>query len=399
MIDRKVSIIIAGFLTIFVAFAIRYAYGLLLPYMISSLAISKTSAGIIYSSYFITYTLFAPVLGFFADRYDAKGILTVFVILLGLGAFLMSYSRSVIHASFFFALAGIGHSACWAPVVTVVMRWVSEKHRGIILSIVDLGSATGIAVWSIIIPLIIGVSTWRTAWVCLGICAFLVAGLNFLVIKSHPTQAIRNDGSNEPQKPEVPVRAVYRAIFRDSKFYLIGFSYLLISFSILVPFTFLTAYATRVLMMPYSSATGLVAVIAVAGAIGKLIMGHISDKTGRIRIMMFCGLITAIGCIGMIYAEGYAILIIFTALFGIGYGTIWPVYAASGRDLFPAEYSGSVIGFWTLYHGFGSMLSPVLSGYTIDKTDAYVWAFVLAAIGSVLSFALLLPLKGTAAKK
>jgi len=55
---RAIAIIIAGFFTVLVAFAIRYAYGLLLPHMLPSLGISKTEAGIIFSSYFIAYTLF-----------------------------------------------------------------------------------------------------------------------------------------------------------------------------------------------------------------------------------------------------------------------------------------------------------------------------------------------------
>ena len=56
---RVVVIIIAGFCTVFVAFSIRYSYGILLPEMLPALAISKTEAGIIYSSYFLIFTHFA----------------------------------------------------------------------------------------------------------------------------------------------------------------------------------------------------------------------------------------------------------------------------------------------------------------------------------------------------
>ena len=166
---RLIGILIAGFSTVFVAFSIRYSYGLLLPEMLSSLAISKTEAGIIYSSYFLTYTLFSPVLGLLVDRSDAKTILTVFVALLGVGAYLMSFSATVVQASIFFALAGIGHSACWAPVVTVVLRWVNEKRRGIAISVVDLGSTAGIAFWGIMIPFIIASHSWRAVWQILGL--------------------------------------------------------------------------------------------------------------------------------------------------------------------------------------------------------------------------------------
>jgi hypothetical protein len=54
MTKRDAGIVVSGFLTVFIAFSIRYSYGLVLPYMLSTLAISKTEAGVIFSSYFIT---------------------------------------------------------------------------------------------------------------------------------------------------------------------------------------------------------------------------------------------------------------------------------------------------------------------------------------------------------
>jgi len=98
----------------------------------------------------------------------------------------------------------------------------------------------------------------------------------------------------------------------------------------------------------------------------------------------------------MAYAPGFGFLFVATVVFGVGYGTIWPVYAASSRDLFSHDYSGSIIGLWTLYHGIGSVLAPVFAGWTIDATGTYVWAFILVVISSALSLLLLLPLVKTA---
>ena len=395
MSHRAVAIVIAGFSTVFAAFAIRYSYGLILPEMLSSLAISKTEAGIIYSSYFITASLLSPVLGLLVDRSDARILLSTFVALLGIGAYLMSFSSTVIQAGIFFAIAGIGHSACWAPVVTVVMRWISEKRRGIVLSIVDLGSTAGIAVCSITIPFMIGAYSWRAVWISLGILALLVAVMNFFMVKSHPPFELEPRESRKAPNAPIPIRLAYKAIFRDKKFYLIGLSYLLLSFSILIPLTFLTTYATQELMIPYQSAAGLLAVFAVAGAIGKLVLGHVSDIVGRVRVMMLCGVLTAAGGLGLAYAQAFLMLVLFTAVFGAGYGTIWPVYAASARDLFSKDYAGSVVGLWTVYHGLGSIISPVIAGWTIDATGAYVWAFILAMISSTISLLLLLPIAKT----
>lgn len=234
MQKRVIAIITAGFLTLFIAFAIRYAYGLVLPHMLAALNISKTGAGIIFSAYFIAATLLAPLIGVLIDRFDAKIILSVFVAILGAGTCLMSLATSVVQASIFFAIAGIGHSACWAAVVIVVMRWVSPQRRGIAVSVVDLGTTAGIGVWSILVPIIIRGHSWRTVWLILGITGLAVAAMNFFLIKSHPeTQA----GAPDPgaaNKKEVYVDGSYRVIFHDARFYLIGFSYLFISFSIII---------------------------------------------------------------------------------------------------------------------------------------------------------------------
>jgi sugar phosphate permease len=220
---------IAGFFTVFIAFAVRYAYGLLLPEMIPALAISKTQAGVVYSSYFIAYTLFSPLLGLLADRYNARFILTFFVAILGLGAFLMSYSSSVSNASLFFALAGIGHSACWAPVVALIQRWVSDKRRGIALALTDIGSATGIAVWSALIPIIVSTYSWQTGWISLGMFAFLVAGLNGFLVRSHPEEKSSSQHPTSTQFTHETVRATYRRLLYNGTFWLIGLSYLAIA--------------------------------------------------------------------------------------------------------------------------------------------------------------------------
>ena len=145
-------------------------------------------------------------------------------------------------------------------------------------------------------------------------------------------------------------------------------------------------------MISYQSAGALVAVIGIAGAVGKLFLGHVSDVVGRVKVMMLCGVLTAVGGLGLAYAREFVVLILFTVVLGVGYGTIWPVYAASARDLFSKDYSGSIVGLWTLYHGLGSVVAPVLGGWTVDATGTYVWAFILAVASSVFSFLLLLPL-------
>jgi MFS family permease len=396
MPKRASAVIIAGFFTLFIAYAVRYGYGMLLPEMLPALSISKAEAGVVYSSYFIAYTIFSPILGVLADRYNVRTILTVFVALLGIGAFLMSFATSVLNASLFFTLSGIGHSACWVPVVALIQRWVSDRRRGMVLAFTDLGSGLGIAVWSLILPVIVAAYDWRRGWVSLGIMAFMVAGLNYLSVRS-PTPGQLSPRGSETDKPLTePFRKTYVKLFLDAQFWLIGISYLLLSFVVLIIYTFLTTYAVEELQAPYENATRLIALLALVGIFSKLALGTLSDTLGRIRVMMICCALLALGSLGMAYSKRFFTLTLTTILFGLGYGAIWPVYAAAARDYFHRNVAGSVVGLWTLLLGIGSIISPILSGWAIDTTGTYASAFFLALAASVIALILLLPIPNRA---
>jgi MFS family permease len=389
---RGFAVITACFCTVFISYAIRYSYGLLLPEMLPSLAITKTEAGIIYSSYFIAYAIFSPLLGLLADRMDIHKLLTFFSIILGIGTFLMSYSYSVIGASLFFAVAGIGAAACWSPVVALARRWVSAKRKGITLALIDIGSSIGTAVGGVVMPIVVAGYGWRMCWQGLGILAFLLVGINFYLIRNYP--------SDKPviQNPTFKTsdgdlnRTTYSKIIRDLRFWLIGISYLFTAFSIIIPFTFLSTYATQELGLSYGFAARLITIISVASIVSKLALGTLSDIIGRVKLMVLCGLIMALGCLGIIYSRESLILILFAAIFGFGHGPIFALYAACASDFFPGRFTGGIIGLWTLLFGIGSILSPIFAGLIIDIKGTFSYSFLLAMMASFISLFLLMPL-------
>jgi sugar phosphate permease len=392
MSKRATAIIVAGFFTLFTAFAVRYGYGLLLPEMLPALSITKTQAGLIYSSYFIAYTICSPFLGLLSDRYNSRILLTVFPGILGIGAVLMSLTTSLSQACLFFAIAGIGHSACWVPVATLIQRWVSDKRRGTALTLVEIGSAVGIALWSVVVPYIVNAYGWRMGWIALGTQTLLIAVLNFILVRNPPPDRNSPKNSNYQQNSGKSIRTTYSIILKDVKFWLIGLSYLLISFCILIPFTFLSTYAVEELQLPYRSATLLITMIAVGGAIGKLTLGPASDIFGRIKILFMCGLLIIIGGLGMIYVREFLFLGLLTVVFGVGYGAIWLLYAACARDFFDKQLTGTIIGLWAVYHCIGSILSPVISGWAIDQSGTFHTAFAIVVFSAIGSILLLIPL-------
>ncbi len=391
MTKQATAVLVAGFLTVSIAYAIRYSYGMLLPEMLPALKISKTQAGIIYASYFLAYTLCSPILGLLSDRYNVRILLTVFTGLLATGAGLMAVSSSVLAASICFTIAGIGHSACWAPVVALVQKSVDDKRRGTMLAIATMGSGVGITLWSLALPSIVGHWSWKAGWIGLGIIGWCVAGANFLLVRN-PAQ-----GRQLAPPSWSSVVRDYGQLLRQPRLWHIGMAYLLVGFTVLVPYTFLSAYAKQSLGFPYAFATRLITVMAACGMAGKLVLGMLSDTAGRVRVMMLCSLAMGTGSLAMAYSPHPWMLYGAAGTFGVGFGAVWPVYAAAAPDFFPTQLAGSVIGLWTLFLGVGSILSPVVCGWTIDCTGGYTWAFVLGLISAMGSCMFLIPVARTPA--
>jgi predicted MFS family arabinose efflux permease len=391
MTARARAVIFAGFLTVSIAYAIRYGYGMLLPAMLPALGISKLQAGAIFSTYFVVYTLATPLIGALSDRFNYRLLLSVFTAVMAGGVLLMATAESLLQAHLFFALAALGHAACWAPVTALVQKWVPDHKRGAALSLVTMGVGLGIPLWSVLLPAIVGAADWRAGWWTMGLFALGVAALNFILVRN-PVR------SKDPGSRALPHRGrpetAYGKLLRSPVFWAIGTAYLFVGFNVIIPFTFLPVYAREALGLPYALSTRFVAVIALSGIVGQLTLGPLSDTMGRIRVMVICGLIMGTACLGMSFAQDRWTLYTLTGVYGWGYGAVWPVYAAAARDFFAKAQTGAIVGLWTVFLGLGSVVSPVVCGWTIDRTGDYTWAFLLGLLSGLLSALVLIGAAG-----
>ena len=388
MRPRAYGVITAAFFTISIAYAVRYGYGILLPGILDELKISKTEAGMISASYFTAYTICSPLLGLWSDRINPRILLSVFTALLAAGTVMMAYVTNVLEASLAFGLVGIGHAACWAPVVSQVQLWVEDRYRGTALAVATMGNGIGIAAWSMWLPVVVERSGYQAGWLQMGVFAFGVVFLNVLLFRSSPE---RDEKKREKRKKSL-FWSEYRNLLGSPILWVVGMSYACVGFTVLVPFTFLNVYATMEMGLSYKTATSFFTVLAVGGMIGKLVLGILSDRLGRLTIMRVCALCLGFGCLGIIRFEGLSGKFFSVFMIGIGFGAVWPIYAAAAMDLFPRGQSGSVIGLWTVFLGVGSILSPVLCGWSIDFTGSHGPAFYLGFGGGLLAAVLLLPL-------
>ncbi|MEM0049700.1 MAG: MFS transporter [Candidatus Bathyarchaeia archaeon] len=387
--NRGVIILLLGFCIVFVHYSIRYGYGILLPEMLLSFGISKLEAGVIYTSYFIGYTVFSFILGINVDKFDVRKVVSIFLLLLGLGVLFMSLSNTVVEAAFSFFLAGVGCAACWVPIVVMVQRWFKKKALSV--AAIDMGASIGFALSGVYMPILVAMRDWRFGWQVLSAASFLLSPLAWLILKSRPESSYQEKKDNEKSFKRLA------EIIKDLKLWMLGISYMLVGFYIMVPFTFLTTYALQEIHLPYGIAAALISVIAIGAIPGKLTLASFSERAGRFKAMVLSGIMSIIGISGIIIASllqdlEFIVTVLSTVVYGVGYGSVWPLYMAYASDLF-SEDVGAALGLLTVLLGVGCMASPPAAGWIADLTKTLKTSFLIAVIASILSILFLIPTK------
>jgi sugar phosphate permease len=384
-------ILVASFITVFTAYSIRLGYGILLPEMIVSMNITKAQAGVIASSFYVIYTIFSPLMGFLADRFDSRKLLALFCFILGTGTFLMGTSHSLGQACLFFALVGVGSSATWTPVVTVVQRWFGVKRRGMVLGVLSISYTIGYGTMGLALPPLVERYDWQTCWMVLAGLAFLLVPLNGILLRTRPEDLnLRPWGDESTPVPEshsaqIKKKIPYQELLKLRSLWLGGISYFFIAFTAYVVNFFIVTYGALELKAPFAQAAKLASAMAFSGIIGALFIPLLSDSLGRKKCLLLIHVSLSVSIMLIIWAGNHwPALLLAVSLFGIFYAAIWPMYAAAAADFFPREATGTVLGFWTVFYGLALILAPTLGGYIADLTGTFIWSFSLGAATGIL---------------
>ncbi len=381
---------------LFINYSVRLGYGVVMPEMIRTLGFSRAASGTIYNSYLFVYITITPFTGYLTDRLGARRVITVCLLILGLGTFLMGTAEDLWKASLFFALTGLGASGIWTPVLTIVQRWFAHHRRGFAMGLVATGYGIGFATMGVVFPWIVANFDWRYAWFFLGGMAFVMVLVSGIFLRSDPAGSglkpwghRDSSGSNDnipgTEKKHVPLTA----ILRNHQFWIIGGSYFAITYSCYGITTFMVDYAKYQLGMPLEKAAFLATIHGIGQIIGVLTILPLSDYLGRRKTTIISNAFIAVSLIGILACgDMWGLLYGFIGCLGIFSGVTFPIYGLCAGDYFPQEAIGTVIGAWTPFYGSGAIIAHWVTGILRDKTGVYDQAFMIfiitGAIGVLL---------------
>jgi sugar phosphate permease len=286
----------------------------------------------------------------------------------------------------------------WTPVLTVVQRWFTPKKRGLALGIVSPGYGLGFAAMGAAFPWIVQNYTWRHAWYFLGAGALAMVLGNALLLKSDPeSSGYRPWGEKENPSPSAPATRAspattsVSAVFRNRNFWIVGFSYFAVAYSLYGVTTFMVDYAKTQMGIPIEKASLLATVHGFAQVIGVLTLLPLSDYLGRKKTIVIMNGFIAASLFGIVLSgHSWGMLCFLVGLFAVFYGPTFPIYGACAGDYFPRGVMGTVIGAWTPFYGIGAILSHWVTGLLRDSTGLYNLAFFTNGVMALAGLALIL---------
>ena len=375
------------FVDLFINYSVRLGYGVVLPEMIRSLGFGRAAGGSIYNAYLFTYIAITPFTGYLTDRLGARRVITICLLLLGFGVILMGTVNTLWTACLFFGFAGLGATGLWAPIITLVQRWFAFNRRGFALGILSTGFGLGFATMGAVFPWIVKFFNWRYAWFILGAMALAMVAVNGVFLRSDPVGAgvqpwgEKHNQSNESNRNNsslFPPTMAFSSILKNSRFWLIGSSYLAIAYALYGITTFMVDYAKYQLNVPLEKASLLATIHGVCQVAGVLTVLPLSDYLGRKTTMIISNVIITC-CLALILPAGDSLVMLYIVIgvLAVFYGVTFPIYGACAGDYFPREVMGTVIGAWTPFYGLGAILTHWVTGILRDATGVYDHAFVL----------------------
>ena len=265
----------------------------------------------------------------------------------------------------------------------------SNAKRGLAVGITMSGIGFGML---LLIPLAeSGISHfgWRTAYVYMaGLILLMVVPLNLIFARRSPQDiGLSPDGdgggeatANSRSSFQVKVMDASWAgrqwtlakAMRTRRFWFLAFAFFFLAFA--YQGTLLHAVSAMVDDgLDRETAAYFFGILGVAGSVGKIVMGYLSDLFGRERInTLGVGLaIVGILCLMHVTVAPTVLPLLFALMFGLGYGAAAPLLPSLSADIFQGSSFGLIFAMIAIGGGAGGATGSFMAGLLYDIWGTY----------------------------
>ena len=368
----------------------RMSYSVILPSMKDGLALTYTQVGLIGTANFVGYLCLAFIGGFLATRFGIRRLVFISLLVMGVSLFLTGLSESFVSAFSARLITGFGNGGSYIPAMALPAAWFAARKRGLATGIQTIGTGIGLSITGLALPYFIvmyGKEGWRYAWFLLGALVFALSFVCYALLRDNPEEkGLTMYGGDEKRKNNSAVSfiAALKEVVGEKEIWKLGSIYFMYGFSYVIYFTFLIAYLTKEIGLTPKSAGHIFAVLGFFGIFSGVIWGSISDVVGRRYGSMFAYITLAISYLIIAFWKDSGGFYLSAIIFGLAFSAIPAIMTAAVGDQIGGRSAPAALGFITLFFGTAQALAPPLAGWIKDTTGTFTYAFIGAAIVSLI---------------
>ena len=372
-----------------IALRIAYAYnwfdvGPALPQIGSTFDVGPAQWGILVAAFLVCAGVFQVPAGFLARRYGSRTVSLA-------GAGLLAIGAAAGAAPSFAALvglrlvAGVGAAMFFSPAIGLVASLYPAGHRGIPVGVFSsafsLGSALGIVVTALVLPVLGWQLSLVLGGVILGVPTVVSVGL------------VPRSVGVAPPRPSAPAKRIPAAL-RYPGVWAVGIAFIGLEGA--------TA-STAQFVVPWGEAVQGWS-IAVAGVVGMMFVlpsfaggpigGRVAERYSNHRTQFLVATFIAAGVLALLPWAGLVVAVLVGLVFSIGYGVIYAVMYVLPhywREV-PAEEIPLAIGLLnSIQLSGGAVVSAAFGAIVAATSYSVAWEVLVAMTLATLVALVFLP--------
>jgi MFS family permease len=356
-------------------------YFVVAPLLAGMLADVKWSLGVISTALLIRGLLGivgGPLTGWLVHRYGIRRIVIIGSITTAAFTALTGTVQNPVEFGFVFGigLAFADGMMGFVPAATVVNRWFMAR-RSVVMGFVNSGAGFGGLVFAPLMAVLVDHFGWRHALYVLAVI-ILVLAIPSIWLHRGPREVGQwvdgVEGRVIPEQGKVDavgaVQAGVNRTLRSPLFWMVFVIFGIESWALGTLAADQVLYLKTIGVGSLASSGALGAAAGIAACSG-IVFSRLSDRTSPYYVLIAATTLMTLGSFAFLGARDGALLWIYSALFGAGYGLLVPtIPTALGRYFGALDFSkafGAGLALTSLMGGLG----PYVTGLIVDHTGSY----------------------------
>lgn len=388
-------IVWAGTLCTFASLGLgRFALGMLLPAMASSLSLSYAKMGLLSTMNFMGYLVAVLFCGQLTARFGLRRLIGMALLATGLSTIAISQTNGFLPIMLLYTVTGFSSGTANVPMVALLSAWFASRQRGKATGFSVIGSGFAILLSGKMAPIFnaSGPEGWRTSWQVIGLVVLSIALICYAVLRDSPRdKGLAPYGQGAPG--QFPLERTQMITSREIIH--LGAIYFLFGATYVVYATFLVTTLIKEHGMSEAAAGNCWSLVGLLSLLSGPVFGTLSDSIGRRATLIIVFLTQSMSYFFIALPLPSPFLYLSIGCYGIVAWSIPSIMAALVGDYAGPEKVARIFGLVTFIFGLGQIGGPALAGFLAEQTRSFSGSFLMSGgltlLAALLSAALARP--------